>query len=435
MTHELLDSRRITPRQFCVIFLCFFGMLLDGLDIVIISFTAPSISQDWGLGSGQLGVVFSSGLVGMTIGAMFMSSIADIHGRRLLVSAALVVAGLSTLAVCYANSVTELMILRFIAGIGLGTLMAVLPALGGEFSPRVHRTFILSIMVSGTSVGSVLGGLIAAPFIPAFGWRALYLYTGIVITLTGFVFYAVVPESLQYLLSREKADPLGKINRVLLYLKQQPATSLPEQETTVVESASVKSLLTPSRRNTTFLTWGAFFMGFASMYFMTSWFPKLFVDAGIPQQESIHAVVILTFGSIFGAMATGWMAKRWQLNYLLAIAFAIAAALVVVLSMVLRQPEGALTLIWILSFLIGLTLYGGFANLYTIALAIYPPQVRITGVGWCYGLGRAGAIISPTAAGLLLGLGMSSPNVLAIFAITVAIAAILVHRIKLKELA
>jgi MFS transporter, AAHS family, vanillate permease len=434
--HEILDIARITPVQFGIIFMCFFGMMLDGFDIVIISFTAPGIARDWSVGPEQVGFVFSSGLVGMTCGAMFLSSIADLYGRRILISASLVATGVSTFAVYYANSVTELIGLRFLAGLGMGALMAVLPAMGGEFSPQRHRNFILSIMVSGTSVGSVLGGVISAWAIPEFGWRALYYYTGIVIALSGIVFFLTVPESLQHIIARGRDDALGRINRILAYIGQRQISELPPVSGSVAsESASVKSLLTPTRRKMTFLAWGAFGMGFAGMYFMTNWMPKIFVDSGIPEDKSIHAVVILTFGSIIGATTVGWLSRRWALNYLIGIAFAVGTSLILVLSMVIRHSdESAVPIVWALSFLVGITVYGAFANLYSIALTIYPSQVRITGIGWCYGLGRAGAIISPALAGFMIGMGMESHNVLAWFAITIAIAAYFTWRLRVREL-
>jgi len=433
---EVLHISKITFVQFCIISLCFFGMMLDGFDIVIISFTAPGIAREWSVSPEQLGVVFSSGLVGMTIGAMFLSSIADLYGRRTLVSAALLATGVATTAVFYADSVGQLIALRFVAGLGMGALMAVLPAMGGEFSPQLHRNFILSIMVSGTSVGSVLGGIISAWAIPEVGWRTLYFYTGIVIALTGVAFYVVVPESLQHVMTRG-VNALDRVNHTLKYIGQPTLGALPEfVHPGIKESASVKSLLTPGRRKMTFLAWGAFGMGFAGMYFMTNWMPKIFVDSGIPEEQSIHAVVILTFGSILGAMTIGWLSKRISLNYLIASAFAIGTVLTLLLSLVLRQTgEYTVPMVWAVSFLVGVMVHGAFANLYSIALAIYPPQVRITGIGWCYGLGRAGAIISPALAGVMIGWGMNSADVLAWFVITIVIAAYFTWRIKVKEMA
>lgn len=432
---EILDKQKLTPVQLLIFALCYFCMMLDGFDIVIISFTAASISRDLAMSAQELGLVFSAGLVGMTLGAMFLSSVADIHGRRLLIGGALVVAGVATLAVATVDSIVLLIGLRFIAGLGLGTVMAVLPATAGEFSPVTHRNFILSIMVSGAAVGAIVGGMFSAEMMATLGWRGIYLYTGVVNVVVGLLFSLVVPETLQHLARRPAADTLERINRILRYLGQPPRNRLPQLSHESSESASVKSLLTPSRRNTTLLVWSAFFTSFASIYFLTSWLPKLFVDTGIPEEHSIRAIIVLNVGAILGAAAVGWMSRRWQLNNLIALFFAAATVLVLLLAAVITlSGANLIALVWILSFLIGIALNGTFANLYTVALIIYPISVRITGVGWCYGLGRTGAIVSPTLAGVLLGSEISSSIVLSLFAGVIALAAALVWRINVREM-
>jgi len=435
MSSEILNARKITPIQYCILILCFYSMMLNGFDILIISFTAPAISQELSVSSQQLGLVFSAALLGMAMGAMLMASIADIYGRRLVVSGALIASGLSTLAVFWIESATQLMTLRFIAGLGLGTMVAVIPGLGGEYSPMENRSFILSILVAGVSIGSVLGGLISAWALPLFGWRNLYLYAGIMITLTGVVFLLVVPESIQYTLTRRRGIALDKINRTLRYIGQNPISELPAESAQSGEPATVKSLLTPRRRSNTLLAWSCFFMAFASMYFMTSWLPKLLVESGISAALAIQAVVILNFGAITGTIGIGLLSRWWPLKKLLIVAFALATLLMLALSLTIRSTDDTMILwIWLLSFVVGICLNGGFGNLYTIALTIYPAQIRITGLGWCIGLGRGGAIISPALAGILLGVGVSSANVLAFFAIIAALAAVFTSRVKAQEM-
>lgn len=436
MTHEILDERKITPMQFCILALCFFSTMLDGFDILIISFTAPAMSQELGISSEQLGLVFSAALLGMAVGALFMSSIADIYGRRLVVTAALFASGGATVAIYFSTTVTELIAMRFITGIGLGTLVAVVPGLGGEYSPLRNRSFILSILVAGVAIGSVVGGVVSSWAIPLIGWRNLYLYSGLLIIITGLVFFVVVPESIQYLLTRRRDTALDRINRILRYIRQTPIAALPEPSPRPVESATVTSLLTPGRRTTTLLTWGAFFLGFAGVYFTNSWLPKLLVDAGISAPLAIKAVVILNFGAITGTLGIGLLSRWWPLKTLLVGAFTTATVLMVVLSLFMRPADdGMIMTIWLLCFVIGITLQGGFGNMYTIALTIYPAQIRITGLGWCIGLGRAGGIISPALAGLLLGMEMSSANVLAWFAIIVAFGALVIKLVTVKEMA
>ncbi|MFA5632337.1 MAG: MFS transporter [Porticoccaceae bacterium] len=433
MQTEILDTKKITLPQFWILALCYVAMMLNGFANVIISYTAPAISQSWGVSAEELGLVFSAGLCGMTVGAMFLSSAADVYGRRLLVSAAIALTGVATLVVCVIDSVPLLIASRFVAGIGLGAILAVLLGFGGEYCPKDHREFILAALVSATSVGAVLGGLATPWSIDNHGWQSVYLGTGLLTLAVAALFYALIPESLQHLANRGGSDALAKINRILDLLRQPRLQQLPESGAAKPEAASASSLLAPARRRMTLLAWATFFIGFAGMYFIVSWLPKLFVDAGIPEAQSIQAVVILTFGSMTGSLLIGWLARFWPLRVLIAISFATAAVLILVLSLVIRGDQVGIFAVWALSFLLGVSYLGAFANLYAVALSIYPPTIRVTGLGWCIGLGRVGAIISPMVAGVVLGAGAAPANVLAWSAVAVALAAIGIRLVRPAE--
>jgi AAHS family 4-hydroxybenzoate transporter-like MFS transporter len=435
-TGDVIHESKITPRQWAILSLCFLAYLLDGFDIVVIAFTAPAISQDWGIPSSELGLVFSSGMLGMTLGAMFLASLADLYGRRAIVFATLLVAGVTTWLIGYASSVAELIVLRLIAGLGLGTLVATLAPLAGEYSPSRYRTLIMGIIFAGGSAGPVVGGLISAALIAEYGWRALFQGAGLITILVGILIYIVVPESIAFIIKRRPDGALERVNRILATIGQSQLERLPPSRAGAAqESASVVSLLVPSRRAMTLLIWIGFFLGFATVYFLTSWVPQLLVDAGLPQEQAILGAVIIAFGSILGTTLFGWMARWWSLNRLIAAGFVIGAIGMVAVAGLLQDLDpGAMTLVWGLLFVIGVSLMGAFSNLYTVALTIYPAQVRSTGLGWAAGLGRSGAVVSPAAAGMLIAAGVAAPALFLLFAIPILAAAGCVFLIRFREM-
>lgn len=91
--------------------------------------------------------------------------------------------------------------------------------------------------------------------------------------------------------------------------------------------------------------------------------------------------------------------------------------------------------LWVILFAIGALVLGAFNNLYAIALTVYPAQIRSTGLGWCIGLGRVGAVISPAVAGVLISWGITMPQIVLYFAIPAAIAAICARPIRVREMA
>ena len=73
---------RLSGLRLSTILVCFLMNMLDGMDVMVISYTAPAIAKEWAIKPTDLGLVFSMGLLGMAIGAMFLASQADVIGRR-----------------------------------------------------------------------------------------------------------------------------------------------------------------------------------------------------------------------------------------------------------------------------------------------------------------------------------------------------------------
>ncbi|MFZ2629773.1 MAG: MFS transporter, partial [Rugosibacter sp.] len=92
-----LDAKPMTSLQWRVVMLCWLVNILDGFDLLAISFAAPVIAKTWQLAPQMLGIVFSSGLLGMTVGSLLLGPLADRIGRRRMILLAISVLGLSTL--------------------------------------------------------------------------------------------------------------------------------------------------------------------------------------------------------------------------------------------------------------------------------------------------------------------------------------------------
>lgn len=81
-TKTLIDNRPLSNLQFTTVFVCFLMNMLDGMDVLVISYTAPAIAKAWNIGPDVLGTIFSAGLIGMTIGTLILAPYADKIGRK-----------------------------------------------------------------------------------------------------------------------------------------------------------------------------------------------------------------------------------------------------------------------------------------------------------------------------------------------------------------
>lgn len=115
-----INQNNMSRYQWFVIVVCVCLNIIDGFDVMVMAFTAPSVSAEWSLSGAQIGLLLSAGLFGMAAGSIFLAPLADKIGRRLLILICLAIAGISMLACGLVHSHSMLAALRFVTGIGVG---------------------------------------------------------------------------------------------------------------------------------------------------------------------------------------------------------------------------------------------------------------------------------------------------------------------------
>ncbi len=435
---QRIDSGRLEAGQIIIIALCILLNMSDGFDVVAMSIAITPLSEDWGIPRPELGVILSAALFGMCFGAMFLAPLSDIIGRRKIVIISMCLITASMFATAYANNVTQLVIIRTLAGLGIGAILAAATSIATEFSPERLRNFAVSIIVCGYPIGMTIVGPISGYILEHHNWETIFLvcgWTNLVLLILSILF---IPESIEFIASR-KTDPeqrLKKINRLLSRIKREPIDTLPELnnstdtvQMTFAEAiknffAAIKNLLAPQYASTTIRLWTIFFCGFLALYFCVSWIPKLFVESGYTLSQGITALTWFNLGGVIGIIGMSIATTRYLLKSAIVPMFATSA--VVMLIFALFKPSD-ITQLNGLIFFIGITLQGAFTCMYAVAARSYPTEIRTTGVGWSIGLGRFGAVLGPILVGFLL-LDMYALFIL--FSIPMILAAFLVRKFK-----
>lgn len=394
-----MENKSISKLQLTTILICFLMNMLDGMDVMVISYTAPNISKDWSISPQSLGIVFSAGLLGMSIGAMFLAPRADKIGRKSMILICNLIMGMSVSAIYWVNSVEVLTFFRVISGIGIGGMLASTATLTAENAPAKMKDFWVSFVMSGYPIGAVISGLIAANIIPEYGWKTMFQVAG----LSTFITLPIV-----YLFLKESSEFLNKS-----VLKKSPA---------------VGELLTDKYRKSTSMLWISIFMAFASLYFLTSWIPKLASVTGLSAESVIYAGTVFNLGAFCGIISQGYLSEKFGLQKTI-FSYLIFTA---VLMLIFGFFKGSM-LVLILFGLIGFGIQGGFVGMYSLAARLYPTEIRATGVGWAVGAGRIGAIFGPLLGGFLIGAGFSMTTNFMIFAIPTLIGGITTLCISMKE--
>lgn len=424
----LIDSRPISGLQYMVIALCFLMNILDGMDVLVISYAASALAAEWAISPEALGVVFSAGLFGMTAGAIVLAPVADLLGRRSLILICLVVMSIGILLTAHTENIAQLTILRFVSGLGIGAMLASAATMTAEYAPDRRKNFLVSAVLSGYPVGATLSGLVAASVIPEHGWRAMFMVAGVATALAIPLVFFLLPESLNFLTKVGRPNALENANKILRSMKCVALDTLPSAAAPVGRSR-VSSLFAAGKSTLTLWLWLAFFMSFATLYFLISWIPLLAANTGLSEAHAIYAGAVFNLGAFFGIHLQGYSSEIFGLRCAISVFLVVAAVLMTVFG----YASGSLAVL-VLFGLVGFAVQGGFTGLYSVAARLYPTEVRATGVGWGIGVGRVGAIVGPALGGVLIGVGLSINANFIVFAVPMLIAAGATALIRAREI-
>ena len=155
---DQIRERPMTPLQVGAVLICILINFIDGFDVLAIAFAAPEISKEWQLQPSTLGVVFSSGLAGMVLGALFLSPVADRFGRRKLILLCLAVISTGMFTSALADDVNSLLLTRLITGLGVGGMLSSLTTMVAEYSSARRQKLAVSVLQAGYPVGAIIAG-------------------------------------------------------------------------------------------------------------------------------------------------------------------------------------------------------------------------------------------------------------------------------------
>ncbi len=395
----------------CLVFgICFLTILIDGFDTQAAAFAGPLLKDAIGGGSQMLGLIFGAGLLGGLVGGLLLGPLGDRVGRRPLILTALLIIALGSFATGFTHNGYQIAVFRFLTGLGLGGAVPSVIALSAEYSSARWRSTVVAIVFNGFPLGAVLGSVLAAYVLPLWGWRVLFEIGGVIPTLIFGVAALCLPESLQYLARSRQS---GRLN-VLMHRLGDSAEALMRDEKCHRASAnrgSVARLFSGGFARVTVLVWIICFLSLLSVYFIVSWLPTIAAEAGLPLRTAVLAIAAINIGSVLGNVALARVADRRSPYLPTGISYVVGAIFIALIGIATTSSFLMLGM----CFAAGVFCVGAQLSVTAIIARLYPTELRATGIGWSFGVGRLGGIIGPIAAGFLLGngFGLSMLTVLA----------------------
>jgi MFS family permease len=350
-----------------------FGLGLEGMDIMFLSFALTSIIAEFGITSAAGGSISSITNLGMLLGGAVFGVLADKYGRIKVFSLTIFIFAIATALMGFANNITMVYILRFIAGIGAGGEFGIGMALVAEAFPKEKRARMTSWVTIGGQMGAVAAAILAALIIPAFGWRGLFIF-GLIPVVLAFLVRRHLPETNEWEKMKKSSDnENGK--------------------------TSIKRLFETKR--TTYISIALTLMStvqVAGYYGLMNWLPSIFQKKlGLSVSGSSLWMISTIIGMCLGMLLFGQIMDRLGAKLSFGI-FLLASACAVYLYVFATNQ---------ITLLLGAAIVGFFANgmnagYGALISSFYPTEIRSTANNVIFNLGRGIGGFSPIVIGFLL---------------------------------
>lgn len=393
----------------------------DAFDVGLVTFIATALIQAWQLSSAQVGILLSSGLLGMMAGAFLSGPLADRFGRKAVFQWTMFLFSAASLACAFAWDFTSLICFRFLVGVGLGGETPVVTALMGEFIPAKDRGKVQGLLNTFWAIGWLAAAALAYFIIPGIqdGWRWAFV-AGALPALYIWVVRRKLPESPRWLaLQGQGREALAIVEQIESEVAKTkvipPVTEAGMAAVFVAGRGAMSTLFAPQYWRTTLMLWLLWFLGMFGYYGLFAWLPSLLVKAGHSMVKSFLYVVIMQLAYIPNQILCAYGMDKYGRKWLLTANLLLAGAATVLFGWALGYGALAISQVVMLGVVTSFFVSGVWGITYTYTPELYPTSVRVTGTSMAATWSRLGSMLAPLVIGYALNF-MSVTGAIAIVA-------------------
>lgn len=416
----LIDVPRLSALQVRLYLVCGLVLFCEGYDLQALALAVPAISLELGVAPSTFAVALSASLFGMAIGGAGFAPLGDRFGRKPMLILAMVLTGASTLVALTFADTWWIAACRFVTGIGLGITAVNTAAMMGDYAPARWRFMIMTVLTCFVPGGAFLAAMTAPAVIDAAGWRGIFYVGGFVPLTAAIVVALAMPESLKWLVATKPAD--ARVARIA-------ARVAPGIDTgklfTVMADGERRSFLRQFHRllardllPRTLVVWLGAVSGAFCLYLLMSWLPTMLDQARWSRTDALRGTAFVQLGGIFGSLLIAWAIDRRHL--LLGLVGGYGCSALALLAIGLLPPS---VLGWqVLLLLVGAGISGIQGIWMSIAVGLYPLDLRATSGGGVAAVSRIGAISAPLVGGAAMNLGVETRVLLMALVVPIAVS-------------
>ena len=135
----------------------------------------PSLAREFRVGAAEISSIITASTLAIALTAPFTGALADVLGRKRVITAAMISLIVPTVLVAFSASVPEMIFWRFVQGLLMPPIFAVIVAYIGDEWPAAEVPGIAGLYVAGASLGGFAGRFVTGVLADLIGWRGAFL--------------------------------------------------------------------------------------------------------------------------------------------------------------------------------------------------------------------------------------------------------------------
>jgi MFS family permease len=372
------------------------GYGLEAMDMMLYAMIIVQVMKELGMNPAMGGFIASLSLFSAAFGGLVFGIYADKKGRTKSMVISILMYSVFTMLCGFSQTVMQLAVFRTLVGIGLGGEYTAGAALITETWPAKHRGKAMGFVQANFGVGYALAAVVTMIVLPQWGWRAVF-FVGALPALVTFFIRRNIKEPEIWIKNKEEGQHVGTAETFRILFNKQYASK------TIITTLICSFTL--------FAYWGAF-----------TWIPSYLAmpiekgGAGLSIVKGLTFIIIMQCGGVIGHLTFGAISDKIGRKISCVIFFIMSAILTVAYGLT-RDA----TILLIMGPVLAYFGYGYYASFGVILAETFPTQVRASGTGFAYNVGRAVSSFGPAVVGALamqfgVGAGIAITAVAYLFA-------------------
>ncbi len=371
-------------------------ILFDSWDAVIVAYTLPSISAEWGLDALQKGWLISAGYGGQFIGAMVFGALAERFGRLRVFWPTMMAMSLLAIACAFSRSYHELLALRLVQGVAIGAGLPIATCYVNEVAATATRGRFYGSFQTLMTSGFAIASFTSAWLIDVIGWRMLFAIGAM--PLLALPFARMLPESPRWLAARGRDDQAAEA------LKRLGAGSIPgsgkRNRTSTSERMPLGLLFAPGQRHRSAVVALLWFSTYLVNYGLLTWIPTIYVSMfGIPIATALRFNTIVAAVSIFLPVIMRQTVDKTGRRPPVIACTALCGVAMVLLMLLPVERRGLVIAAAIVGQL-GISI--GALTLWYYTAEVFETRIRSVALGAGSGIARGASMMTPLVVGLVI---------------------------------